>query len=406
VSLGGKLSAVGFREWWTGEQSRDEAGTSDAAPPSDPSTALSIPSREGAGPRAVASREALGLSAVYRAVDIRAIALRQISFDQKRGPRILDTRPRILDKPDPLASRRAFIEMTGVSLDLTGNAYWRLGYAPGAVKGIDKPVTASVLNPNDVVIEHTAGGTVTGYRHRGKPLGVHDVKHLTRLRVPGTPYGLGPIQAAQVELRGGLDVAEYGSEFVYSGDVPSGQLQTDQTLNAEQAALAKKQWKESRGGKRDVAILGRGLKYSATFLSPKDAQFIESQGWTVTTVARLFGAPRSLMLVTDGDSQTYQNIEQDWLGFVRFGLAGVLTEIEDAFTDLLPRGSDAVANTASLLKTDTRTRYETHNLALSGGWRTVNEIREIEGLDPIDGGDIIDAEVIDDEQPAIEENAS
>lgn len=377
---------MGFKEWWTGEQRRDAA---DEPGPSDPSTATTIPSREGAGHRAVASREAMGLSAVYRAVDIRATALRQISFDQKRGALILPDRPRILDRPDPLVTRRAFIEMTGVSLDLTGNAYWRLGYAPGAVKGIDKPVTAEVLNPNDVLIDTDRSGRITGFRHRGKTLGVHDVKHLTRLRIPGTPYGLGPIQAAQVELRGSLDVAQYGSEFIYNGDVPSGALKTDQRLSSEEAKRFKEGWIESRGGKRSVAVLGAGLDYKPIFLSPKDAQFIESQAWSVTTVARLFGAPRSLMLVTEGDSQTYQNIEQDWLGFVRFGLAGALTEIEDALTDLLPRGSEAVANTGALLKTDTKTRYETHNLALQGKWRTVNEIRAVEGLPPLDGGDEI-----------------
>lgn len=392
---------MGFKEWWTGEQHRAEADASDAVPPSDPSTAVTAPAREDIGTRAVASREALGLGAVFRAVDIRATALRQISFDQKRGSLILPDRPRILEKPDPMTSRRAFVEMTGVSLDLTGNAYWRLGYAPGAVKGIDKPVTAEVLNPNDVRIDTNAAGHVTGYRHRGKPLGVHDVKHLTRLRVPGTPYGLGPIQAAQVELRGGLDVARYGSEFVYNGDVPSGTLKTDRAITPEQAAEAREMWKTSRGGKREVAVLGAGLDYKPIFLSPRDAQFIESQQWSVTVAARIFGTPRSLMLVTEGDSATYQNIEQDWLGFVRFGLAGVLTEIEDAFTDLLPRGSEAVSNTGALLKTDTKTRYETHNLALQGGWRTKREIRVMEGLtpEPEDGWD-------DTPAPAPEEEAA
>lgn len=378
---------MGFKEWWLGEQRRAE-GDAEAVPPSDPSTVHTIPSRE-SSIRAVAPREAVGLSSVFRAVEIRAIAARQISFDQKRGSRILAERPRILDKPDPLCSRGKFVERTSVSLDLTGNAYWRLGYAPGAVKGIDRPITATVLNPNEVLIDTDSAGNVTGYRHRGRELGLHDIKHLTRLSVFGTPYGLGPVQAAQVELRGALDVAQYGSEFIYNGDVPTGVLKSDQVLTPDRAAEAKKQWKDSRGGRYDVAVLGQGLDYKQTFLSPKDAQFIESQAWNVTTVARMFAVPRSIMLITEGDSQTYQNVEQDWLGFVRFGLAGLTEEIQDALSDLLPRGSEAVANTAALLKTDTKTRYETHNLALTGGWRTINEIRAIEGLDPITGGDEI-----------------
>lgn len=391
-----------IRAWWTGE---DQTREGETPPPSDPSTVHTIPSRATSA-RAVSGREAVGLSAVFRAVEIRAIAARQITFDPKRGGRILPDRPAILEKPDPFCSAAAFREMTSVSLDLNGNAYWRLGYAPGAVKGVDRPVTARVLNPNDVLIDTTRGGDVVGYRYRGKQLGVHDIAHLARLRVPGSPYGLGPIQAAQIELRGGLDVVAYGSDFIYNGDVPSGVLSSDSILNAETAKLAKQQWADSNGGKHGVAVLGQGLKYMATFLSPKDAQFLESQQWTVNTATRLFGVPRSLMLANaEGNSETYQNVEQDWLGFIRFGMANTLTEIEDAFTGMLPRGQVAVYNAGGLLKTDTKTRYETHNLALTGKWRTVNEIRAIEGLEPIDGGDEISAPV-DYKAPAPEENAA
>lgn len=377
---------MGFKEWWRGEPQTREGET---PPPSDPSTVHTVPSRATA-PRSVSAREALGLSAVFRAVEIRALAARQISFDVQRGAVIVLDKPALLDKPDPLASPSAFREMTSVSLDLTGNAYWRLGYAPGAVKGVDRPITARVLNPHEVVINHTSAGEVTGYQYRGRPLGLFDVKHLARFRVAGTPYGLGPIQAAQVELRGGLDVVEYGSEFIYSGDVPTGILKSDSVLTKETAAEAKQQWIATRGGKKGVAVLGQGLDYRALYLSPRDAQFIESQQWNVNTVTRLFGVPKSLMLANvEGSSETYQNVEQDWLGFIRFGMTNYLTEAQDAFTELLPRGSKAVYNAGGLLKTDTKTRYETHNLALSGRWRTVNEIREIEGLEPIDGGDAL-----------------
>lgn len=368
----------GFRQavanWWTGETRSAET----EQPQHDPSDALQIPSRT-TGSRHVGAREAVGLSDVYRAVDIRAIAAKQISFDVERGGQILPDTPQLLTQPDPEESRGAFIEKTVVSMSLAGNAYWRLGRNDrGAV------TTAYVMNPHDVVINHTASGRVTGYQYRGRTLAPDEVAHLARLRIPGSPYGLGPIQAAQVELRGAIDVSDYGANFLHDGEVPTGILATDLNLNEENARRAAKQWQDTTGGRYGIVVLGGGLKYQSTFLSPKDAQFIESQQWNTTKVARLFAVPASLMLIgVEGNSQTYQNVEQDWQSFVTFGLANDLTEIEDAFTRLLPRGSRAVANAAALLKTDTKTRYETHNLALSGGWRTVDEIREIEGLPPL-----------------------
>lgn len=372
---------MGFREWWYGEK----RSADDSTPPASDSPALTIPSREMSA-RSVSSREALGLSDVFRAVEIRATAAKQISFDLERQGRIVPSAPALLTKPDPDFSRSQFVEQTVVSLALAGNAFWRVGRAADGSAS-----TAWVMNPHDVEPKTTASGRVLGYQYRGKLLSVDEVQHLARLRIPGMARGLGPIQAAQLEVRGALDVAEYASGVLYEGDTPSGILKSDMVLTKETADAARKQWKDTNAGRMGVAVLGQGLDYRSTFLSPKDAQFIESQEWNTAKITRLFGVPASLMLVSAGGSRVYQNVEQDWLGFVRFGLASDLTEMEDAFTRLLPRGAKATANTAALLKTDTKTRYETHNLALNGRWRTVNEIRAIEGLDPIDGGDALPA---------------
>lgn len=364
---------VGFWNWLlTGEpiNAREDIAH-------DPSTALSIPSREAAA-RSVTSRDAVGLVAVYRAVEIRAVAAKQISLDAIKRGRVQD-KPRLLEKPDPFSSRAQFIEQTVVSLDLAGNAYYRTEFNTR-----EEVTSCWVMNPHDVVIKTKASGRVTGYEYHGETLSVEQVKHLSRLRVPGSPYGLGPIQAAQVELRGVMDTAQYGADFLNAGDVPTGILKSDQILTADAASVARDQWETSRGGRRGVAVLGQGLDYRQTFLSPKDAQFIESQHWGVEQAARLFGVPASLMLVVqEGRGETYQNVEQDWLGFVRFGLMNDLIEIEDAFSDFLPYGTTAKCNVEALLRADTKSRYEAHNLALTGGWRTINEIRDIEGLDPL-----------------------
>lgn len=377
---------MGFKEWLL---ATDTVKRSETPPPSDPSTALAIPSRSASSARAVTSGEALGLAAVYRAVEIRAIAAKQISVDAIRvrtGLPETET-PRILRKPDPDCSRAQFIEKTVVSMNLTGNAYWRCVYTDRQKREIS---SLWVMNPNDTTIRTSRDGRVVGYTYRGEDLDVRDVKHLSRMRVAGSPYGLGPIQAAQVELRGSIDTAQYGADFLDSGEVPSGILKSDQVMTKEAAETAKAAWAESRGGRGGVAVLGQGLDYRQTFLSPRDAQFIESQNWNVTTAARLFGVPGSLMMValdTRGASQTYQNVEQDWLGFVRFGLANDLIEIEDAFTELLPGTQRAKANYEALLRADTKTRYDAHKISMA--WRPINEIRSIEGLPPIDGGDVL-----------------
>lgn len=373
LPVGRRLDAIA--DWLNGvEHARDDV------PPSDPSTATTAPSRDPAA-RAVNGRQALGLSAVYRAVEIRAVSAKQVSVDalDSKGD-VLETQPLLLRKPEISCSRGQTVEKIVVSLDLTGNAYWR------NTRDAKKRVTnIEILNPNDVKIRVTDLGRVIGYTYRGKDCGLDEISHLSRLRVPGTPYGLGPIQAAQLELRGALDTTQYGADFINSGDVPTGILKTDAVLTEDTAKQARDQWDSTRGGRRGVAVLGQGLDYRQTFISPKDAQFIESQNWNATTVTRLFGVPASLMLIavessSGGSADTYQNVEQDWLGFVRFGLMNDLIEIEDAFTQILPRGQRAKFNIEALLRADTKSRMDIHKIAIDMGLYSAEYARGIEGI--------------------------
>ena len=84
------------------------------------------------------------------------------------------------------------------------------------------------------------------------------------------------------------------------------------------------------------------------------------------------------------NSQTYSNVEQEWLGFTRFTLLSYLRKIEEALTEFTPRGQTVRFNIETLLRTDTRSRYEAHKIAIESGFLTVNEVREIEGLPPLE----------------------
>ena len=80
---------------------------------------------------------------------------------------------------------------------------------------------------------------------------------------------------------------------------------------------------------------------------------------------------------------TYSNVEQDWIAFVRFTLMGYLRPIENALTDLTVRGQSVRFNFEALLRTDTKTRYEAHEIALRAKFKTVDEVRAIEGDAPL-----------------------
>lgn len=341
------------------------------------SEALLPPSRN-ANPTVDLS-DALGLSMVYRAINIHAISAKQMSIDVYRSGVTIES-PSFVRQPDFNINRAAWIEQSIVSLATTGNAYWEIVRDQSG-----RIMNLQVLNPLDVTINSKDDGTVESYKvatsAKEKTLRPDRIQHLSLLRVPGSHYGLGPIQAAKREIKGAIDTRDYSANWFEESGVPSGVLKSDQVLAPDQATAAKNAWNATAGAKNGVAVLGQGLSYAPIFLSPSDAQFIESQNFNVTQVARLFGVPSSLMLAdAGGSSMTYQNVEQDWIGYIRFSLMSYLIEIEQGLTTLLPRGQEAHFNIEALLRSDTLTRYNAHKLGIEAGFLTIEEVRAIEGL--------------------------
>lgn len=323
---------------------------------------------------AVTTTSALSLAAVYRAVSIIATGVSQMSIDVWRGSDPIDA-PSWVRRPDMKLSRSAFYEQTTVSLAAHGNAFWRIIRDTPT----DPIKAAVVLDPTEVVVDETNGK----YHWRGKELQPWQCQHLSLLRVPGSPYGLGPIQAARPDLRGVLDARDYAAEWFDRSGVPTGILSSDQPLSPDQAADYKALWDTNQAHRSGTAVLGSGLNYSPLLLNPKDAQFLESQQFNVTQVARLFGIPAHMLLAAvEGTSMTYTNLADADLAFVRWTLTQYLREIEEAISVLLPRGQTARFNLDAVLRPSTKARYEAHEIALRAKFMTVNEVRAIEGLKP------------------------
>lgn len=322
----------------------------------------------------VTTSTALSLSAVYRSVSILVAGVSQMSLDVWRGSEPI-TPASWVRRPDMKLSRSAFLEQTVTSLATRGNAYWHVIRDTPA----EQPRALVVLDPAEVVIDETA----RVYGWRGKQLQPWQIQHLALMRIPGQVYGLGPIEAARTEIAGALRTRDFGSTWHDTAGVPTGVLKADGQLSPDDADRWAKAWAESRKV-NGTAVLGQGLDYRPILLNPKDAQFIESQQFTVTQVARLFGIPAHMLLAAvEGSSMTYINVADADLTFMRWTLTKYLREIEEAISSLLPRGQEARFNLDAVLRPSTQARYEAHKVALEAGFLTVDEVRSIEGLPPL-----------------------
>ena len=349
------------------------------------------PSRVESSP--VTISEAPSIPSIHRALSIITTSVMQLSLDvERQGERLsAEDQPALIRRPNLDMTRSEFLEQLTMSLAATGNAYMlkeRVGRDTNQL---------IVLNPHMVTVYRDRFDRLR-YGHDGNTYTTDELEHIKLLSMPGSLYGIGPIQAAQGTMRTARDMRDYASKWFETG-TPSGVLSSEDKLTAEEARTYRRFWNnldESGEPLSDmenpsrVKVLGRGLKYDPISLSPKDALWVDAQNFTTLEIARIFGVPSSLMLTAiDGNSMTYSNVEQEWLGFVRFGLMSYLRRIEEAFTSITPRGQTVRFNVEALLRSDTKSRYDAHNVALSAGFLTVNEVRKIENLPPIAGGDAV-----------------
>ena len=225
------------------------------------------------------------------------------------------------------------------------------------------------------------------YRYGSTSFAEWQIKHLMIFPAfkPGTNLvkGVGPIQANRSELQAVLELNAYAQNFYRNGGIPTGILTTDSALAQGEADAIRARWYEvaASGG---IQVLPNGLTFQAISLDPEKAMFHASAQKAVVDVARMFGIPANYLLAAiDGTAMTYTNMQDVDRTLIRYTLMSYATAIEDAFSDLLPRGQRAKFNIDAFLRSDTKSRYEAHQIALSAGFLTVDEVRALEDLAPL-----------------------
>lgn len=330
----------------------------------------------------VTVEQALSLSAVYRSVSILSTSVSQLEVGVWRGvEELTETRDiGLVAKPDINTNLSNFLKRTTMSLATTGNAYWRV-YRETETSPVQN---LEVLNPMAINIVYDDNGNKT-YEYSGytkpKTFKSWQVKHLKLMEIWGSEKGLGPIQACRLELSGSLDLRTYGSEVF--NEIPTGVLSSKDYLDKNVADEYKARWAETQA-KRGVAVLGNGMAYEPVLLSPADAQFLENQSFSITQVGRLFGIPAAYLLAEiNGNAMTYQNMESVDTAFVKYTLTEYLREIEEAFSDLLPRGKRARFKLDGFLRPEDKTRAEVNQIYKNMGVLSAEEIRLSEGWGPM-----------------------
>lgn len=301
----------------------------------------------------------------------------------------------LIVQPDPEIELWEWVARGVGSLATGGNAYgylWdrdRFGY----------PQRCTWIHPDDCTPRRNRETGMREYSIRDARLGretlpASEVLHIPLVVMPGALRGLSPIGAAKRGLGLAMATEEYGAKWFGDGANPSSVLETDQEMDDGEAKLQQARWIASHGGRRRPAVLSGGLKWRQVQISPNESQFLETRKLNTAQVARIWRVPpHRIGDLSDHASQGGgKGLEEQGIGYVVFTCGPYLTRIEAALSSRKvcdPReGRYSKFNVGALLRGNTRDRYVSYAVGRQWGWLSVNDIRALEDMPPIEGGDV------------------
>jgi HK97 family phage portal protein len=335
------------------------------------------------------------VNAIFSAVSLISDTISTLPVDsyiRRDGARFaFRPRPAWVQQPDIDTTKEAFYGSLIVSLLLDGNGFVRVFR-----DGSGRVINMTVLNPSKVEIrKNKVGEVVYINQDENKPLSKNEIIHIPDVVRPGEIRGISRVIALKDNFGLALALESYAARFFGQGATTQGLIEFPGNLTPEQAKQLVDGFDARHRGFRKAhktGVLSGGAKYVNTSVENDKAQFIDSRRMAVEDVARAFNIPPHLLGLPG--TNTYSSVEQNNIAFVTHTLRPIVQKLESAFTPLMtnePGGSTAFIKFTldGLLRGDANSRFSAYSVGLQAGYLTINDIRRLEDLPPVQGGEII-----------------
>ncbi|QEN86887.1 phage portal protein [Labrys sp. KNU-23] len=349
----------------------------------------------------VTTASALGLSTVWACINLLAGSIGSLPFNVYRnngkGERVLASdHPlfRIIhDSPNAEQTALDFWEFLSASVDLRGNGFARVERSGQRV------IAMTPISPDFMQVRRLSSGDLEYRWSEDGRSYVTNQDGVLHIRGFGGSAlgGLSTLAFARNSfgLAQAIDRAA-GATFA-NGLRPSGALTFEKFLTETQRSVVEQKLIEKFAGALNAGrpfVLEGGSKWEQLTINPEDAQMLESRGFSVEEVCRWFGVPPFMIGHTEKTTSWGTGLEQQVLAFVKFTLRRRLKRIEMAVGKQIlspfdrANGVTVEFNLEGLLRGDSAARSAFYTAMLNAGVMTINEVRRLENLPPVEGGDV------------------
>ncbi|BDR84885.1 phage portal protein [Clostridium tetani] len=301
-------------------------------------------------------------------------------------------------RPNPYMSASDFWKCVEVQRNIYGNSYVALDFNNrGQITGL-YPLDSSKMQiyVDDVGLLNSSNKVWYIYSdnlgHQHKFLG-DEIMHFKGLTTDGI-VGLSVIEQLKHLIQNGKSSEEYINKFFKNGLQVKGLVQYVGDLNSDAERTFIENFERMSSGLKNahrIAMLPIGYQFQPISQKLVDAQFLENSQLTIRQIAAMFGV--KMHQLNDLDRATHTNIAEQQRGFYIDTLQSILTMYEQEsdyklfLNSEIRKGYYLKFNADAILRADTKTRYESYTQAIQNGFKTPNEVRELEEDEPRPGGD-------------------
>lgn len=295
------------------------------------------------------------------------------------------------DQPNANMTAYDFWCMMVASRRLWGNGYAEVQRIGSRIVALD-PWLPQFTSP------YISDSGVLRYRYSDgitvRDLPSEDVFHIKGFSLDGLS-GLSPLECGRNSLGRALSLEESAGKMFKNGLMPSTVFTYPHLLSPRQRKAFRASINKFTGAANagKPFILEKGMEMKGLSMKPADAEMLLSRGFTVEDVCRWHRTPPPLIGHMDKASSWASSLEGLTTGYYRSSIGPECRSIEMAILKTLVRRSErkniyAKFNADALLRADTAARATLYSSGAQNGWMLRNEIRALEDLEPIEGGDI------------------
>lgn len=288
---------------------------------------------------------------------------------------------------------------------------WENAYGEITIDGAGQINGIWPLNPTKVTPKPSGRGVVYEIYSENRTLPADRVIHLRGVATHGVKAS-SRIRLAREAIGTAMAAEHYGARFFKNDATPPSVLEYPGKLTEAALTHLRDSWLAQQGGENQhkTAILDHGGAFKAVGVDPEKSQLNDTRTFQVREIARLFKVPPHKL--GDLADATFSNVEQQNMEFVQETMRPWIIRSEQEFMrKLLTRreqdeGLYLKHNLNERLRADTQARGEFYNQLWQIGALTANQVRALEEMNPVDGGDkaYVPMNMIPANEPRTDEN--